>query len=270
MTGELAGQTAIVTGAGRGFGRAIALGLAAAGASIAAVDCSRNDLAETVSQIESARGQALPVIADVTVREDVARAVDSAQERFGPISLLVSNAGITGPHGPIWNLDPDEWWGTLMVHLRGAVLFMNAVLPCMVECRLGRIIIVSSNAGKWAMPYLSGYGVAKASQIRLVELAATELREHGLSIFAIEPGTVVTRMAEETISSLEAQRWLPQMVEYLQKLKKEQDPTPVFARCVDMCVDLASGRYDALTGRFLIPENNFSKLLQEVSQSYSL
>ena len=95
------------------------------------------------------------------------------------------------------------------------------------------------------------------------EHAAAEAKEHGVSVFSIEPGTVYTDMTEHTIASPDAQRWVPQMVEYLKNLKATTDPAPGLARCAEMCVQLASGRYAALSGRFLLQQDDFEELLRK-------
>ena len=263
MAGRLAGQTAIVTGAGRGFGRAIALGLAAEGAAVTVTARSKEEIGVTMAQIESAGGRALAVTGDVTNRADVARVVEAAQQRFGPVTVLVNNAGVAWPFGPVWAVDPDEWWAAEAVHVRGALLYMNAVLRGMIEGRRGHIITIAALAGQRVAPNLSAYCVAKNAQMRLTEHVAAETKEYGVAAFAIEPGTTITELAEGTMASPEAQRWLPGMVERLRGLKGQQDQAAVFARCVEMCAGLASGRYDALSGRFFLPQDDFEQLLRE-------
>ncbi len=263
MAGKLAGEAAIVTGGGRGFGKAIALGLAAAGAAVTVTARSKNQIDATVKEIEAAGGRALAVAGDVTNRADVARVAEAAEKKFGPTTVLVNNAGVTGPFGPVWIMDPDDWWDAQEVIVRGTLLFMRAVMPGMVARGKGCVINVSALGGQWFAPKLTAYAVAKSSQIRLSEHAAAEAKEHGVSVFSIEPGTVYTDMTESTITSPDAQRWVPQMVEYLKKLKETTDPAPGLARCAEMCVQLASGRYAALSGRFLLPQDDFDKLLLE-------
>jgi 3-oxoacyl-[acyl-carrier protein] reductase len=260
---SLAGEAAIVTGAGRGFGRAIALGLAAAGAAVTVTARSKDQLDETAALIERAGGRAFAVAGDVTNRKDVARVVEAAEKKFGPTTVMVNNAGVTGPYGPVWTSDPDDWWDAQEVIVRGTLLFMHAVMPGMVARRKGTVINVSALGGQWFAPKLTGYAVAKSSQIRLSEHAAAEAKEFGVSVFSIEPGTVYTGMTEGTINSADAQRWVPHMVEYLKNLKATTDPAPGLARCAEMCVQLASGRYAGLSGRFLLPGDDFDKLLLE-------
>jgi 3-oxoacyl-[acyl-carrier protein] reductase len=260
---KLAGEAAIVTGGGRGFGRAIAQGLAAAGAAVTVTARSKDQLDETVALIERASGRALAAAGDVTNRKDVARVVEAAEKKFGPTTILVNNAGVTGPYGPVWTSEPDDWWDAQEVIVRGTLLFMHAVMPGMVSRRKGTVVNVSALGGQWFAPKLTAYAVAKSSQIRLSEHAAAEAKEHGVSVFSIEPGTVYTDMTEGTITSPDAQRWVPHMVEYLKNLKATTDPAPGLARCAEMCVQLASGRYTGLSGRFLLPVDDFDKLLLE-------
>lgn len=259
----LAGEKAIVTGGGRGFGRAIALGLASAGAAVTVTARSKDQLAATVREIETAGGRALAVAGDVTKSDDVARVVESAEKKFGRTTILVNNAGITGPFGPVWTCDAEEWWDAQAVIVRGTLLFMRAVMPGMIERRKGTVINVAALGGQWFAPKLTAYAVAKSSQIRLSEHAAAEAKEHCVSVFSIEPGTVYTDITERTIDSPDAQRWLPQMVEYLKNVIKTKDPAPGLARCAEMCVQLASGRYAGLSGRFLLPSDDFDKMLLE-------
>jgi 3-oxoacyl-[acyl-carrier protein] reductase len=263
VTGLLAGETAIVTGAGRGFGKAIALGLARAGAAVTVTARSNDQLNRTVAEIQATGGRALAVPGDVVSRSDVARVTRSAEQKFGPTTVLVNNAGVTGPFGPVWISDPDQWWDAQAVIVRGTLLFMHAVMPAMVARRKGTVINVSALGGQWFAPHLTAYAVAKSSQIRLSEHAAAEAKQASVSVFSIEPGTVYTDMTEHTINSPDAQHWVPQMVEHLKTFIKTTDPRPGLERCAEMCVQLASGRYRALSGRFLLPGDDFDKMLLE-------
>jgi len=265
--GILAGQIAIVTGAGRGFGRAIAKGLAAEGAKVALVARSRADLGAVAKDIASAGGHALAMPADVTDRAQADRAVKDTQSAFGPVSLLISCAGVGAPYGPIGIVDPDAWWRAQEVHLRGPLLLTSTLLPGMRERRAGRIVTISAIAGNRVTPNLSAYGMGKNAQIHLVQHIAAEQKEFGISAFAIEPGTAITDLAESTIASPDAQRWLPGMVAALRQMRDEKrDAAPVFARCVEMCVGLASGKYDALSGRYLEPWDDFDAVLAEAKR----
>ena len=251
MAGILEGQVALVTGAGRGFGRAIAQRLAAEGASVALVSRSNDQLRDVAEAIAASGGRALAVPADVTDRGEVGVAVHVTQGQLGPISLLVNNAGVPGPFGPIWLADPDRWWAAQAVHIKAPVLFLHEVLPGMVERKSGRVIIVSALAARMAAPFMSAYCTGKIAQSRLVEEVAIETKELGVSAFAIDPGFVFTGIAEETMNDPDAQKWLPFMVERLQSASKAPNASGDLDRCAQRCVDLASGRYDGLSGRYM-------------------
>jgi NAD(P)-dependent dehydrogenase (short-subunit alcohol dehydrogenase family) len=264
MTEELAGQVALVTGAGRGFGKAIAKAFAAAGAAVTVTARSTKQIDATVAEIKAAGGKAFAVPGDVTHRKDVERVVSAAQRHFGPATLLVNNAGLASPFGPIGTIDPDEWWASQAVHVLGPFLYMSSVLPEMIASRAGRIINVASLGGTRVEPNLSAYCIGKATEIRLTEQVAAEVKQYGISTFAIEPGTVYTDMAEATISDPAAQRWLPGMIAALRRIKEQNDPAAGLARCAQICLALASGRYDALSGRYLTPDDDFDALVRQV------
>lgn len=251
MTEELKGQVAIVTGAGRGFGREIAIRLAAEGAAVTVTARTAAQVQETAALIAAAGGRAHAVVADVTNREQVERVVGETRERFGGLSLLVNNAGVPDPFGPVWTVDPERWWDAQAVHIRAPLLFMRAALGGMVEAKRGRVILVSAAAAHRTAPGLSAYCVGKTAQARLAQLVAAETKEHGVSVFAIDPGFVFTELARQTMTSPDAQRWLPGMVQRLKDRQSLAEGDRDLARCAQRCVDLASGRYDALSGNYM-------------------
>ena len=196
---NLTAQVVLVTGGGRGLGHAIALRLAAAGAHVAIVARSADQLAETVAQIQLAGGHAQAFVADVTDQDAVEEITKAAERALGPISLLVNNAGIGGPVGPLWENDPLEWWRCVEINLRGTFLCCR-LSPGMIARRQGRIVNMVSDAGTLVLSYLSAYVVAKTALIRLTEVLAQELQPHGVSAFAVIPGTVRTALTEELLS----------------------------------------------------------------------
>jgi NAD(P)-dependent dehydrogenase (short-subunit alcohol dehydrogenase family) len=246
---DLTGQVALVTGGGRGIGRAIAKALAGAGAAVAVLARSQEQLAETVADVTAAGGRALACPADVTDRAAVETAVAGVEQRLGPIDLLVNNAGVSGPVGPLADSDPDEWWRCIEVNLRGSLLCGRAVLPGMLARRRGRIINIASGAGTRAIPHLSAYVTSKAALIRLTENLAVEVKEFGVSVFAVQPGTVRTAMAESITNSTAGRRWLPWLAGIFER---GQDLPPEMAG--RLAVFLASGQADRLSGRLLAVE----------------
>jgi NAD(P)-dependent dehydrogenase (short-subunit alcohol dehydrogenase family) len=258
--GRLQGEVALVTGAGRGFGEAIALALAAEGAAVTLFARSKDQLDALVGRIAEAGGRALAVAGDVTARADVERAVAETKAAFGPVTVLVNNAGIPGPFGPIGVVDPEEWWAAQAIHVKAPFMFMGAVMPDMRAMKRGRIINVASLGGTIVRFAMSAYGVGKCAEIRLTEHAALEGKEDGIFAFAIHPGLAHTGLADATLNSPEAQKWAPKMIETVKHRRATVDSTISLKRCAEMCVDLASGDYDVLTGRYLTPEDNLAAL----------
>lgn len=250
MSDTLLKGTAIVTGAGRGFGKAIAMRLAREGFGVALTARTESQIAGVASEITTAGGRALAFAADVTDRSAVARVVKDAERQLGPVALLVNNAGVPGPFGPLWAIDPDEWWASQAVHIRAPVLFLRSVLPGMTQRRAGRVIIVSAKASRLVAPNLSAYCVGKIAQTRIVEEVAAEAREFGVAAFAIDPGFVYTELAAQTANSPDAQRWLPGMVARVHEKRDDPNSAADLARCAQRCAELASGRYDRLSGRY--------------------
>jgi 3-oxoacyl-[acyl-carrier protein] reductase len=267
MTRELKGQVALVTGGGRGFGKAIALRLASEGVSVAVASRTLAELDKTVKEISNAGGQGFAVRADVTRQEDVTRAVRATVDRFGPVTLLVSNAGIPGPFAPFWAADPAEWWFAQEVHTRAPFMFIHEVLPSMIDRRRGCIIVVSA-IGSYRVDFgMSAYCVGKTSQNRMVQLMAAEVKEFGISAFAIDPGFVITELAEITMRDPGAQRWKPEMIERLKERKTDPNGLADLGRCAQRCVDLASGCYDELSGRYLELGDNLDEMLIQARTS---
>jgi NAD(P)-dependent dehydrogenase (short-subunit alcohol dehydrogenase family) len=267
MAGVLDGQVAVVTGAGRGFGRAIAEGLAAAGAAVTVTARTESQLEETVAAIEAAGGQAMAIAGDVTSREDVLRVKQETEKRFGTATVVVHNAGVPWPFGPVWHVDPDRWWEAQAVHVRGAMLYLNTFVPGMIEHGGGRCIVISSTASQAVRPNLSGYAVAKHAQNRLVEHLAEEGRPHNIFAWAVHPGSVFTGISIETISDPDAQHYLPGFVERLHKQRATEDGSIGLKACAEFCVALASGRGDPLSGRYLEPSWDLDGLVKEAARA---
>jgi NAD(P)-dependent dehydrogenase (short-subunit alcohol dehydrogenase family) len=248
--GILEGQVALVTGAGRGFGRAIAERFAAEGAKVALLARSLKQLDEVAEGIRAAGGEAVAVRCDVTDPSAVDKAARNVEKTLGPVDVLVSNAGVPGPFGPIWLVDPDEWWRAQAVHIRAPMLLMHRLLPGMIERGRGHVICVSAIASRMVAPNLSAYCTGKIAQNRIVAEAAAELKGTGVAVFAIDPGFVFTQLARDTMESADAQKYLGGMVDRLRNAESDPAAQKDLARCAQRCLDLASGKYDALSGNY--------------------
>ena len=260
----LEGQVALITGAGRGFGRAIAERFAQEGAAVALLSRSLGQLDEVARAIRSSGGHAIGVRCDVTDPASIEHAVGKVEELLGPIDILVNNAGVPGPFGPIWQIDPDEWWRAQAIHIRAPMLFMHHVLPGMVERDRGRVICVSAIASRIVAPHLSAYCTGKIAQNRLVAEAAAELADTRVAIFAIDPGFAATQLARDTAADPEARKYFKPLIERIESHPHEYGTDPDLARCAQRCLALASGRYDALSGGYFeLPDDLDAKLVEE-------
>ena len=260
MTNELQGKVALITGGGRGLGEIMALALAKAGVAVAVVSRSKDQLDNVVAEIEKDGGRAFAFAADVTDREQVNLAVAATERALGPVDILINNAGVDEPFGPVGVVDPDDWWHAQSVHVLGPMYFMTAIVPGMAERKSGRVISICSMAGVMPVPNMSAYAVGKCSEIRLTQHVAAEWAADGIKAFAIEPGTILTSMADNTLSSPAAQQWIPEGIAMLKGITRQQSEASK-ARLIEMITGLASGRYDGLSGRYLEPGDDFDALV---------
>jgi len=236
---DLDGQVAIVTGGGRGVGRAVAESLGARGAAVAVAARTRAE----VEAVAAALPRALAVPTDVTRADQVEALVARTLAELGPPSLLVAGAGTWGHVGPAWEGDAEAWWRDVEVALRGAYLCARAVLPGMVERGAGRIVVVSSYAANVPRPWSSGYASGRAALLRLVDSLAGEVAASGIAVFAVTPGFVRTDLVESVVRSEAGRRYLPELGERTDALAPEL--------AGELVAELATGRADALSGRFL-------------------
>ncbi|MBI2841989.1 MAG: SDR family oxidoreductase [Armatimonadetes bacterium] len=210
---QLKGRTAIVTGAGSGIGRALALEFARQGANVVCSGRRRDKLRETVALLEEETGRecGLAVPADVTQRDQVGKMVAAAIERFGQIDALYNNAGQFLAHGGLWQVDPEDWWADVTTNLYGPMLYCHSVLPHMMERNEG--IIINMNGGGFDRPHpgVSSYACSKAALMRLTDNLAAELERVGSSVlvFGLAPGFVHTDMIDQQLNSPTARWWNP-------------------------------------------------------------
>jgi NAD(P)-dependent dehydrogenase (short-subunit alcohol dehydrogenase family) len=193
---KLKNKVALVTGAQRGFGKAIAMALAAEGADIIAVDIGK-DVEKTASEINKTGQQALGLVADITSPEQIKNTVDRAMEAFGRIDILVNNAGILLKRYFLWEADDNEWRRTIEVNLIGTYNVTKAVLPSILKNGKGRVINISSISGKNGSPTSSAYCASKHAIIGLTRSLAMELGLLGITeitVNAICPGVGNTEM----------------------------------------------------------------------------
>ncbi|HEY6328985.1 MAG TPA: SDR family oxidoreductase [Blastocatellia bacterium] len=189
-TVKLEGKVSIVTGGGRGIGRAISLRFAREGSSIVVSGTSEQYLAEVARRINESGGKAVPCVADVADEQAVEHLIGIALAEFGRIDILVNNAGIAGPTAPITKVDASDWERTLAVNLTGAFLCAKHALPHMIEQRSGRIINITSVAGLKGYALRGPYSASKWGMIGLTKTLALEAGRYNITANAIAPGPV--------------------------------------------------------------------------------
>lgn len=194
---DLRNHVALVTGGSRGIGRAVALAIADAGASVAVLGRNADDVAAVAGEVRDRGVEGLGVRADVSDGTAVTDAVRRVVAELGPVDLLVASAGVVWPLGRSAEVDPEEWAQSVAVNLSGAFRTVRAVLPGMLAAGWGRIVAVSSGAGSPpGMPSASAYSAAKAGLDMLTLHLADELAGSGVTANAVRPGVVDTGMQD--------------------------------------------------------------------------
>jgi meso-butanediol dehydrogenase/(S,S)-butanediol dehydrogenase/diacetyl reductase len=251
---ELTGKVALVTGAARGLGRAIAVALAGAGCDVVVSDVGRStdgvtpyrlassdDLAATVAAVGATGRRCAAVVADVTAAADVERLMAEVVSRFGGLDVLVANAGIIAA-APVAAMDEATWDRIFAVNVKGVFLCARAAIPLLVSRGGGRIVNVASVAGKTGRGGLSAYCASKSAVISLTQALAEELGPMNVSVNALCPGYIQTAMWTEVLnpvlagmSGVPVERVFEDFVQRSTYLKREQTPAEIADAAVYLC-----------------------------------
>jgi len=251
VSDELSGRSALVTGASHGLGLEIARRFVAAGASVCICARSAADLesaAEQLREFASGGARILARTADVSDAGDVAALTGAALERFGQLEILVNNAGVYGPMGPIEDVDWEAWVAAIKINLLGSVLVARALVPHFKARRYGKIIQLAGGGATAPMPQISAYAASKAGVVRFAETLAGELREHGVDVNAVAPGALNTRMLDEVLQAG------PERVGqafYDRAVKQHGSGGAGLDRGADLACFLASAASDGITGKLI-------------------
>jgi NAD(P)-dependent dehydrogenase (short-subunit alcohol dehydrogenase family) len=246
---KLANKTAVVTGGGKGIGKEIALALALEGADVLVAARQSDVLEQTASEIQALGRRSLSCVTDVSDESQVEKMVNTALDSFGQIDILVNNAGVTGPTAAITNVTRDAWDEVMAINLTGAFLCARAVVPHMIARGSGKIVNISSIAGKMAYALRSPYAASKWGMLGLSSTLAQELGPYNIQVNAICPGPTAGERMTGVIAG--RAREMGRSVEEIERmyvegtaLKRMVDPKHVAAAVVFLC----SEQSNSITG----------------------
>ncbi|MFD5558594.1 SDR family oxidoreductase [Streptomyces sp. NPDC127068] len=250
---RIAGRNVLITGGSQGFGRALAQSFLEHGARVAITgrDCAVLARAHAALTPHGELRTDSVDSTDLTAQRELARHLHAD---WGATDVLVANAGTLGPVGPAWEADPAQWWSVQETNLRGTFLTCHAFIPHLRE-RGGRLVIITSNAGRHRWPHASAYSVSKAGGIKLAENLALELRPHGVSVFAYHPGLLTIGLSVGGMRKhTERGSWEERIQQWYRVEHAEGRTTPTDV-AVRGALLLAAGAADHLTGEYVTYEH---------------
>ena len=250
---QLQDRVALITGAGRGIGRAIALAYAREGAQLALAARTSSELEETARQAEALGATTLVTPADVTEPAAVDSMIQATLRRFSRLDILVNNAGITGPVGPLQDNDMEHWIRTIQVNVIGVYLGCRAVVPVMLAQGRGKIINLYGGRGR----HLSAYGASKVAVADMTQTLAEELAGTNIQINALSPGSIHTAMWEEARDAAAA-AGDSELFEFGQRVTSGGGAS--MDRAAELGVFLASDASGSLSGRVIQASENFESI----------
>jgi 3-hydroxybutyrate dehydrogenase len=244
-------EVALITGSGRGIGRAIARLFAKEDAAVFLTARTEAELADAAHQITGHGGQVAYRVADLTNAADCERLVQAARAKFGPVTILVNNAGHYGPVVPVEEYPPEEFDKVIAVHLRAAFLLTKLVLPSMYEHEHGVILNISSISAKAAFSWGSAYAAAKAGMLGLTRVTAAEAGRRGVRVNALCPGPVTETVMSQELGAQLARRLgvseEEQLAGFLSSLLQGRPQTA--AEIAEAALFLCSAKSSAMTGQ---------------------
>jgi 3-oxoacyl-[acyl-carrier protein] reductase len=253
---SLQGKSVLVTGAGRGLGKRLAMGFAQAGAKVGLLARTETELDLTKLEIEQAGGVAIKLRADVRKPEEIATAVQRIVGAFGALHVLIAAAGVPGPIGPLLSAKTKAWNEAIETNLIGMVNSCRAALPPMVEKRSGKIIAIVGNGAALARPNLSAYATSMAAVVRFAECLAEEMSDHNVQVNSIVPGGAYTSMTDEILLAGE-ERAGRKEVEEAEQIRITGGMAP--EKQIQLALFLASERANHISGKLLYVSDDWKR-----------
>jgi NAD(P)-dependent dehydrogenase (short-subunit alcohol dehydrogenase family) len=254
------GKNVLITGAGRGIGKRLAIGFAHAGARVGLLARSQAELDLAKLEIEHAGGNALRLRADVRDLEQLTAAVDRIRVVFGGLDVLVAAAAVLGPVGPLLATKPKAWKETIEINLEGTVNSCRAVLPPMVEKRSGKIILVVGGGSGHARQNFGAYAASKAAVVRFAECLAAEVQDHNVQVNSISPGGAYTHMTDEILNAGE-ERAGAREIEDAEQVRITGGVAP--EKQIQLALFLASEKSNHITGKLLHVNDDWKRFERE-------
>jgi NAD(P)-dependent dehydrogenase (short-subunit alcohol dehydrogenase family) len=253
-------KSVLITGAGRGIGKRLAMGFAEAGARVGLLARSQAELDLAKLEIEHAGGNALRMRADVRDLEQLQAAVDRMRAVFGGVDILIAAAGVPGPIGSILTTKPKAWMEAIEINLIGVVNACRAVLPHMIEKRSGKIIVVAGSGATTSRPNFTAYAASKAAVVRFAECLADEVRDHNVQVNGIMPGAAHSYMTDEILQAGE-ERAGAKEIEEAEQVSLTGGVSP--EKQTQLALFLASERSNHISGKLIHVNDDWKRFEQE-------
>jgi 3-oxoacyl-[acyl-carrier protein] reductase len=236
-------QVAIVTGAGQGIGRAIALTLAREGATVVVNDIDPEKAEKVAEEVRSEGGQALPVQADVSKAKDVDTLVKKTVDNFKRVDILINNAGVVKLMR-LLELTEAEWDRTMSVNVKGQFLCSKTVIPHMIKQKRGKIVNIASLASHIGAPGMAAYGASKGGVVQLTKATAVEVGKYNIMVNAVSPGLTMTELIKSAVKDR------PDFIEGMDRipLRRAAEPEDI----ANVVLFLASSESDYITGQVIV------------------
>jgi 3-oxoacyl-[acyl-carrier protein] reductase len=253
-------KSVLITGAGRGIGKRLAMGFAQAGARVGLLARSQAELDLAKLEIDQACGTALRIRADVRDLEQMHAAVERMRAAFGGVDVLIAAAGVQGPVGPFATTKPKAWNEAIEINLIGTANSCRVVLPYMIEKRSGKLIVLSGGGAAYTRPNFTAYAASKTAVVRLVECLADEVRDHNVQVNCMAPGASYSTMTDEVLHAGEARAGRKE-IDDAEKVRITGGVPP--EKQVQLAMFLASERSNHISGKLIHINDDWRRFEQE-------
>ena len=257
---EFKDKSVLITGAGRGVGKRLAMGFAQAGARVGLLARSPAELDLAKLEIEQAGGNALRLRADVRDLEQIVAAVDRIRVVFGGPDILVAAAGVQGPIGPLLATKPKAWAETFETNVLGVENSCRAVLPHMIDRRSGKLVLIACGGAGHPRPNFSAYASSKAAVARFAECLAEEVRDHNVQVNCVAPGGSYTHMTDEILHAGEERAGAREIAE-AEQVRVTGGIAP--EKQIALVLFLASSRSNHVSGKLIHVNDDWRRLERE-------